>query len=175
MEIVEAGHYSCVYQIRNLVNGKVYVGSTARFDNRCAEHKYGVKKQHHNIHLQNAVNKYGASNFVIEPIEKVLDKNDLIAREQYWIDALDACESGYNLRSIADRNVGIKHTPEQIEKMRAYATGRIPGNKGVPITEEHRSKISDGLRRHYLTHKKVISPEQRQKLSEAAKRRYHVA
>lgn len=89
-----------VYVGRNLVNGKVYVGSTVKGGaGRIATHKHNLKrKQHVNKYLQNSWNKHGSENFewlVVEscPVE------DQFKREQWWIDRLRASNvrHGYNI------------------------------------------------------------------------------
>lgn len=44
-----------IYQIRNIVNGKVYIGSAVNIERRWGMHKNRLKAgQHRNIHLQRA-------------------------------------------------------------------------------------------------------------------------
>jgi len=59
-----------IYKIENLVNGKVYIGQTAReYSTRMYEHEYKLRNNaHYNIALQNAWNKYGKNNFTFEII-----------------------------------------------------------------------------------------------------------
>lgn len=63
---------SIIYQIRNLLNDKVYIGSTKRkvgegFNGRKAEHLYKLRRGvHHSSHLQRAFIKYGEDNFRFE-------------------------------------------------------------------------------------------------------------
>ncbi len=63
---------SGIYQIRNLKNGKVYIGSTTRkFWARKREHFNDLKhEKHDNPHLQNSYNKYGREEFEFEVLEK---------------------------------------------------------------------------------------------------------
>ena len=77
---------SGIYQIRNLVNNKIYVGSASDFYERKSQHFSLLKYGKHNQKLQNSYNKYGKDNFVFEVIEFVEDKNKLLEYEQYWID-----------------------------------------------------------------------------------------
>lgn len=92
---------SGIYQIRNLVNGKVYVGSTVNLHRRALAHFN--KLQHHNHHsikLQRAYNKYGLDKLTFEVLEYVEEEN-LLEREQYYIDTLEAVSNGYNINPIA--------------------------------------------------------------------------
>lgn len=77
---------SGIYQIRNLVNGKVYVGSAVNLRTRRNRHfSYLRNNCHANRKLQNAFNKYGEENIVFEVVEIVADKYNLLEREQYYI------------------------------------------------------------------------------------------
>jgi group I intron endonuclease len=62
---------SGVYQIRNIINNKRYIGSSARgIYNRWKLHKSTLnRKIHHSILLQRAWDKYGKENFIFEILE----------------------------------------------------------------------------------------------------------
>lgn len=125
-----------IYQILNLINNKFYIGSAADFYERYHSHLHCLNKSdHHNEHLQRAWNKYGPEVFEFQIIE--ITRN-LIEREQYWIDSLKACELGYNIRKIANSNLGMKFSDEHRAKMSAWQIG----NK---LSEETKKKISDTL------------------------------
>lgn len=94
---------SGVYQIRNKITGKVYVGSSATLGLRRNQHFSDLRHNRHpNKHLQRSFNKRGESNYVFEVLE-LCPEDMRIEREQYWIDALDATKKGYNLSEIADK------------------------------------------------------------------------
>jgi group I intron endonuclease len=60
---------SGVYQIKNTINGKRYVGSTCDFDRRWAEHLSSLRSGYHiNEHLQAAFVKYGEKAFEFKPM-----------------------------------------------------------------------------------------------------------
>ena len=87
-----------IYQIRNIVNGKIYVGSSKNIPQRWKKHKSKLKHSTHpSKHLQNAWGKYGAHNFVFEVLEEC-DISLLIIKEQHYLDTLNPCdrERGYN-------------------------------------------------------------------------------
>ena len=91
-----------IYQIRNKVNNKIYVGSANDLQARRREHLYDlINNKHHNSHLQNAFNKYGEKNFIFEVIE-FCDLDNKFIFEQYWINTLDSCNKkiGYNISNI---------------------------------------------------------------------------
>lgn len=78
-----------IYQIRNIVNDKIYVGSAVNFPNRKSQHLCLLRKNKHpNQHIQNSWNKHQEHDFVFELLEHVDDKQKLIEREQFYIDTL---------------------------------------------------------------------------------------
>jgi group I intron endonuclease len=89
---------SGIYQIRNLINNKLYIGSSQVISKRWELHKCSLKtNKHHNIHLQRAYNKYGKDNFVFEILEHIDDINNLYPKEQYYIDLL---KPEYNIGGV---------------------------------------------------------------------------
>lgn len=116
---------SGIYQIRNLTTSRIYVGSAVSLPHRWNGHKYHLKnKSHKNIRLQNAFNKYGMEDFVFSVIEYVENKTDLISREQFWMDKLNAASrDNYNLSPTARSCLGCKHTPESRAKLSAAKMG----------------------------------------------------
>lgn len=141
-----------IYLIRNTINGKLYVGSSANIVNRWAVHRHGLERGiHHSAKLQRAWSKYGASAFEWMVIERC-EADALIAREQHWIDALAASTSaGYNICRVAGSSAGRVFSPETLEKMRQAKLGkkRSPESRlkqseairGRPKSTEHRQKI----------------------------------
>lgn len=95
-----------IYNIKNTVNGKLYIGSSSQYTFRRRGHLSLLRRnKHHSIHLQNAWNKYGADSFEFSVIECILttDRTYLIEREQYWMDTLQSYNQvfGYNISNIA--------------------------------------------------------------------------
>ena len=61
-----------VYKITNLVNGKVYIGSSVNIKSRKWKHFYSLShNKHQNQHLQRAYNKYGKENFSFEILKHI--------------------------------------------------------------------------------------------------------
>src|SRR5690606_4713108 len=79
-----------VYQIRNLINGKIYIGSAKCVQVRASQHLSKLKQgKHANKHLQNAFNKHGEDAFLFEVLEVVEgDKGERFRIEQKYIDKL---------------------------------------------------------------------------------------
>ena len=130
----------CVYQIRNLVNGRVYVGSTKVFERRKSCHiERLLKNKHHSYKLQNAWNGYGSEVFVFEVLEEC-EVSVLCQVEQKWIDDLDSFTNGYNCRPTAESNRGYKPSEETKLKLSIAGKGRI-------VSESTREKMSSANRR----------------------------
>ncbi len=103
-----------IYLITNVINKKQYVGSSINVYYRIQTHKCKLaKNKHKNPKLQNGYNKYGLSNFAFTILEFVDDINDLLKREQYYIDNL---KPWYNILPIAGNVLGLKHSNETIKK-----------------------------------------------------------
>jgi group I intron endonuclease len=117
---------SGIYAITNKVNGKKYIGSACHLKNRWKTHKSRLNLgQHHSAKLQNAWRKHGSDSFTFDVIEYVDDKNDLIAREQDWIDHYNAASpSGYNVSPTAGNCLGVRHGDEVKAARSAILKGR---------------------------------------------------
>lgn len=90
-----------VYKITNLINYKIYVGSTCTsFKSRWQKHLQAINKNNHpNQYLQNSYNKHGFNNFKFEILQNVKKDKELIVRvEQFYLDTL---KPEYNLLLIA--------------------------------------------------------------------------
>lgn len=87
-----------VYKITNLVNEKIYVGSSKDIKSRWAQHKTKLRDgTHGNPHLQNAWDKYSEENFKFEIIEEC-DPEVQFEREQFYLNELDPFDdNGYNI------------------------------------------------------------------------------
>ena len=110
---------SGIYAITCNVNGKFYIGSAVDFAHRERNHRHELERgKHHCRHLQSAWKKYGAESFEwsilelvsIKGLTKAKAKLILLAREQYFIDTLDAVRSGFNCSPNAGSQLGVKHT-----------------------------------------------------------------
>jgi len=107
-----------IYQIKNSVNGKCYIGQSKDIKNRFMRHKANLRHNNHvNKHLQAAWNRYGEKVFEFNIIEECC-ANELNVRESYWIKFFKSDSSGYNMDSGGDGIRGYKHSEEEIEKMR---------------------------------------------------------
>lgn len=130
-----------VYAIRNIVNGKIYVGSTTNsFQERWRTHKKKLNlNKHPNKHLQSAWNKYGRNCFIFEILE-IVKPEDCLKREGYYIKLYKVLNKkyGYNLQ-VVDTTGNKSFSKETVEKIRKatkenWKQGLLHGNfkKGMP-------------------------------------------
>ncbi len=127
-----------VYRIRNVINNKVYIGSTSTaFSSRKQAHFNTLRKnKHHSEHLQKSYNKYGENNFIFEILE-ICNKNKVIKLEQKWLDKIKSYlpQNGYNLLRIAGSCKGRVLTQEHKDKI-------SKSEKGKHVSKETKLKLS---------------------------------
>jgi len=137
-----------VYKLINKITGDFYIGSASRigksnslsgFYVRFDKHKRQLNNNsHYNRFLQKSWNKYGEKNFEFE-ILATCPPEYCIKLEQYFIDILN---STFNIRKIADSNLGIKFTEEHKNKIRIGNLKENNPEKGLKI-----SKSKTGVKR----------------------------
>lgn len=151
---------SGIYQIKNLINNKIYIGCAFLLGNRKWRHFKELRLNiHSNSKLQNAFNKYGEENFVFEIIE-LCEKKILIEREQYYLNTLLHADiedsyfdkNGYNICRVAKNSAGFKHSEETKIKISKTQMGKKVSqeikdllysySKGRVVSEETRKKLS---------------------------------
>jgi len=110
---------SGVYKIENLVDGKVYVGSSKTLVTRKNQHFSALRRNKHgSAYLQHAFNKFGeVFEFIV--LEKDVPSENLIKREQFYIDTHQAASPkyGYNLCPTAGSQRGRKHSVKALRKI----------------------------------------------------------
>jgi len=144
---------SGTYKIVNSVDCRMYIGSTVNFEYRYKLHLSDLQKgEHHCRYLQRFVNKHGIDVLQFELVEIVVNKNDLLMREQFYLDTyfgqgllfnaaktagapnLGVSLSEETKKRIGQANLGKRRTEEQKELLRKINTGRCH-------SEESREKI----------------------------------
>jgi group I intron endonuclease len=145
---------SGVYAIRNVVNGKSYVGSSISVHNRMAAHKNQLNKGcHHSVKLQRAWVKYGANSFEFSVLELVSDTAKLVEREQHYINSMNAVKAGYNISPTAFSCLGITRSEEvkaklsRIQKAKTLQPGYKNPFEGKTHSEETRKRLSEAFTR----------------------------
>ncbi len=95
-----------VFQVRNMANGKVLLGSSLNLEGPLNSHRFMLSiGRHRNEELQKDWNRYGPDKFAFEILEVVKESEDpnfdreqeLTLLEQIWIEKLQPFgERGYN-------------------------------------------------------------------------------
>lgn len=107
---------SGIYCIKNIINDKVYIGSSKDIYKRWIQHKNSLSlNKHHCIHLQNAWNLYGEDKFEFKILE-VCSEDSLFNKEQDWYDYFKCWDDkfGYNCSETA-RSPSFKATVESLK------------------------------------------------------------
>lgn len=147
-----------VYRIRNMIDGKVYIGSSTRsFRKRWAEHRNHLRLgKHHSVRLQRAWNKHSEESFIFEIVERCAPQF-CIAQEQVFLTWLRPTDPklGYNNSPTAGSSFGAKHSDESRLKMSRTAKTR------PPVSDETRKKLSQAGRG------RRVGAETRQKIGRA--------
>jgi hypothetical protein len=97
-----------VFQIRNLVNGKIFISTSMNLDAIWNRHKFQlVMGGHSNKELQNDWKEYGEENFVFELVEEIKESDDPAIDNKKEVEILEEMileklhpfdEKGYNKR-----------------------------------------------------------------------------
>ena len=98
-----------VYQIRNMINGKIFLGSSKDLKGIINRNRFQLKSGLHvNKQLQRDFNEVGESNFSFEILDYLKPKDglevdyteELQMLEEMWVDKLQPYdEKGYNTKS----------------------------------------------------------------------------
>ena len=150
-----------VYQHKNKINSKVYIGITKQEPEQRWRHGQGYKSS---PHFYAAIQKYGWDNFEHNILFQNLTKEKACKKEQELIAKYHSMdrEFGYNSTSGGDIFTMNEETKRKISQS-------MIGNKnglGHPCSEEKKKKISEAQKGKHLTE------EHKQKLSKAAKNRH---
>lgn len=95
-----------IYEIRNKINGKRYIGRSKDIDKRWIEHMTMLENGiHHSIKLQRAWNKYGKDNFEFNILKEVKTRSMLHKNETKYINLYDSMLNGYNMIAPEDVNL----------------------------------------------------------------------
>ncbi len=121
-----------IYQIRNVHNNKIYVGSAKNLNIRWNHHRHHLRHgDHFNKYLQRSWDKYGEDAFVFE-ILLICDPSMGLFYEQRF---LDHWKPQYNICIEARSRLGIKVSKETRRKISAALRSR------APASEETREKL----------------------------------
>ena len=176
-----------IYWIRNVMNGKFYVGSSTQRYVRWRTHKKKLRaNRHHCPHLQAAWNKYGESSFEFSVVERVVGEADLHAAEDRWLSEHVGKPHCYNAgrragapmrgRTGADHpNFGKTLSEERKQFLREATLEQWKNSDprtGRAHSEEARAKIKEKVRQSVAEGRGgcfIPSAETRAKMSAALK------
>lgn len=147
-----------IYIITNIVNNKIYIGSTyckGGVNRRWSVHKSQLNKNKHiNKHLQFAWNKYGIDSFTINLIEVITDSPILLEREQYYLDLFKPYNQniGYNISKISSAPMlGLNHSDESKIKIGNASLGNTYSLGFKHSDETKKLMINNRLNESYET------------------------
>jgi group I intron endonuclease len=134
-----------IYLFKNEVSDDpkdIYIGSSTNISSRFNQH---IKNIHSNIYLQNAMNKYGTSNFSFSILEWYKYNNELskeenglllILLEQKYFDLL---KPNYNINLMAGKSrLEAKHSENSKELIRLANLGNSNPMWGKTHSEEYK-------------------------------------
>lgn len=160
----------CVYCHINKVNGKRYVGITCRIP----EHRWqGGAGYSHNKHFQAAIQKYGWDSFDHIIMHSGLTHQEACEYEKQYIKQWNLRDTtfGYNLTDGGEGCTGRILSGETKAKISASHIGI---GKSVPLSNEHKQKISEALtgvpHPHIGGKRRPFTDAQKQRVSDAHKK-----
>lgn len=124
-----------VYKIENLLDGKIYIGKTARtLAERLKEHL----KNSGTSYIARAIQKYGIEEFDISIVAECETEEQLNELEKFYINHFNCkVPNGYNLTDGGEGTAGFI-VPEKTRKKLSDLKKGFPGH---PHTENSRKKI----------------------------------
>jgi len=129
---------SGIYEIRNQIDGKTYIGSAINLNERWRQHRAAFRRGDHvNKHLMSAWHRDGDATFTFKPL-LICAPEHLLLFEQRCLDLLNP---DYNMCAIAGSILGLKRSPET----RARQSAAAKRHTGWNHTPEARSKIAAAL------------------------------
>ena len=125
---------SGIYCIVNLINGKMYIGSSKELITREINHWLALRRgAHHNVFLQRSWDKYGESSFEFRVICYC---SDLFKFEQLWIDCL---RPEYNIGSVGGGdNISRHPNNQQFRELQS----RLVSERIAKMSDEERQYLS---------------------------------
>lgn len=174
-----------IYTIKNLVNGKMYVGQTVQSNAKMRWYAHlDYARKGRKSYLYDSMRKYGIENFLWEVVDQGTTIEELNKLETAWADKLR--DQGITLYNNRETGNNKTHSAESIERMKVaqklrHATRTVGGwtrrdggamkgkahpGKGTKRTEEQRERIKEGLNNFYSSEKGI---EARKKISIASR------
>ena len=107
-----------IYQWTNLINGKIYIGSSTTGSTRLLNY-FNPNILARNLPIYNSLKQYGQNNFCLAILEDLgplhnVSKKLILEREQFYLDILftQYLEKKMNLSPTAGSTLGFKHSSD---------------------------------------------------------------
>lgn len=138
-----------IYKIENLMNHKIYYGSSTNLKKRLREHKCELRKNKHiNKHLQSAWNLYGEDYFTFDIVEEFnegeINNIELRDKETFYIQEYKTYIDSFGYNNIPG-GIGTLNLPCSDEKRRKISEsnkGKKTWNKNTPMSEEQKEILA---------------------------------
>jgi group I intron endonuclease len=158
-----------IYIIKNILKGKVYIGSTNNFKQRIYRHLFELRRnKHHSIHLQRAWNKYGEENFTYFELLTELTKEQAKEKEEFLINKY--YDVSYNVSKKSSGGDLISYHPNLDEIKEKHR--EIGNNWWESKTEEEKKEFANKfVGENNAMYGKTHTSEARKKISEVQKGR----
>jgi group I intron endonuclease len=97
-----------IYKISNILDDRKYIGSAKSIHRRWTEHKSTlIGNYHDNQKIQNWVNKYSINYLIFEIMETCVEE-ELLVREQHYLDTIIDWKRDWNICKVAGNTLGVK-------------------------------------------------------------------
>jgi group I intron endonuclease len=130
--------YGVVYQVRNKINGKIYIGQTIRTSK--------VRFYYHarsNYPIGMAIRKYGMESFEISILDEASSQDSLNEKEVFWIKKLKSkSQRGYNSTDGGEGSSGFKASNKTRKKISIATRGKNNPRWGVKVSDETKRRMS---------------------------------
>lgn len=129
-------------------SGKCYIGQTTNETDR--KRCFNNPNKYYSGHrMDNAIKKYGVSNFTYEVLVSIeRDSKESLREaldelEKFYIKKFNSYKQGYNMTLGGSGSKGCFQTEESKRKISQKARGRKGSMTGRHLTDEQRKKVSD--------------------------------
>ena len=169
-----------IYRIKDRDSEKFYVGSSINIKRRVTQHIYRLNKGSHPNPIMQAIWNKDPCRLYFECVKivKNADKKTLLELEQKYLDkaGVGKNKNCMNVLLIANSHLGVKRSPESVEKLRKIHIGRKASEEtkakqraaklGGKLSEEHKKKIGNSARGKKINRPKGILMPTLRKLTE---------